>query len=124
MSLNLKISLALIITIIFWASAFVGIRTSLESYSPVHLALFRYLIASFLLFLVAIFKPMKMPEKKDYPAILLIGLVGISIYHIALNYGEVTVTASSASFIINAVPIFSALLAVPAKKSRQLGQRA
>jgi len=111
MKLNLKLSLALFITIILWASAFVGIRISLESYSPTHLALLRYLVASSLLFLIALFKPLKMPDKKDYPAILLIGLIGISIYHVALNYGEVTVSASSASFIINAVPIFSALLA-------------
>ena len=34
------------ITIIFWGSAFAGIRAGLHSYSPAHLALLRFLAAS------------------------------------------------------------------------------
>ncbi len=34
------------------------------------------------------------------------------MYHVALNYGEVTVTAGAASLLINTAPIFTALLAV------------
>jgi len=112
MKSSLKIVIALSLTIIFWASAFVAIRVALTSYPPAHLAVLRYLIASFLLFLVAIFKPIKKPELKDYPGIFLTGFLGITVYHLALNYGELYITASSASFIINAVPILTALLAI------------
>lgn len=45
---------ALGITIFCWASAFVGIRAALAGYSPTHLALLRYLIASLGIFPAAL----------------------------------------------------------------------
>jgi drug/metabolite transporter (DMT)-like permease len=41
----------------------------------------------------------------------LMGFLGVTVYHTALNYGELTVTAGTASFLINTAPIFTALLA-------------
>ena len=106
-----KLGLATGITLLFWASAFVGIRAALDSYSPGHLAVFRYLIASFVLLVIALFLQIKLPQKKHIPMIMLNGLLGIAIYHSALNFGELHVSAGVASFIINAVPIFTAILA-------------
>ena len=106
-----KLGLATGITLLFWASAFVGIRAALDSYSPGHLAVFRYLIASFVLLVIALFHQIKLPQKKHIPVIMLNGLLGIAIYHSALNFGELYVSAGVASFIINAVPIFTAILA-------------
>jgi drug/metabolite transporter (DMT)-like permease len=52
-----------------------------------------------------------LPRRTDLPLIILGSLIGITVYHISLAYGEQTVTAASASFIIGAVPIFTAILA-------------
>ena len=103
---------ALVITILFWASAFAGIRAGLGSFSPGSLALFRLLVASGVVTAYAAVRGIKMPEKRDLPFILFCGFLGISLYHVVLNYGEITVTAGSASFLIGTVPIFSTLLAV------------
>jgi drug/metabolite transporter (DMT)-like permease len=103
--------LALIVTIIFWASSFAGIRFGLLDYSPGHVALLRFLVASTVLGIYAIFTRMPLPRKKDIPSILFLGFIGISVYHVALTYGELTVTAGSASMIIALVPVFTAVLA-------------
>lgn len=109
--LNSRAAGAALVTILFWSSAFAGIRAGLRSYSPAHLALLRFLIASAVLAGLALARGLKLPPRRDLPGIALLGVIGITVYHVALNYGEVTVTAGAASLIIAAVPIFSALLA-------------
>lgn len=100
------------LAIFLWASAFPGIRVGLESYTPEHLALFRLLVGSLALVVIALLTRMHLPEIKDVPAILLLGFLGFTVYHTALNIGEKTVSAGVASLIVSMTPIFSALLAV------------
>ncbi len=112
------IVVAIATTLLLWASAFVGIRTGLEAYSPTHLALLRYATASVVLLLYFYSGKTRLPDKRDLPRILLIGFVGITVYNLALNIGELSVTAGAASFIVNSVPIFTTILAVLILKER------
>ncbi|MBY4605485.1 MULTISPECIES: DMT family transporter [Bacillus] len=93
-----------------WASAFPGIRTGLEGYTPEHLALFRLLIGSIALLLFAFLTKMRGPDIKDIPGIFLLGVLGFALYHILLNIGEKTVSAGVASLLVTTAPIFSAML--------------
>ncbi|MEN8615313.1 DMT family transporter [Dehalogenimonas sp. THU2] len=105
--------IAIGVTLVFWASSFAGIRAGLESYSPGALVLFRFLVASVTLGVYAVLtKGVRRPRLGDLPWIVGGGLIGITVYHTLLAYGELTVTAASASFIIGAVPIFTGLLAI------------
>lgn len=106
-----RVAIALAITILFWASAFVAIRASLASYTPEEMATFRFIIASATLVGIAVWKGIRKPELRDIPGFLAMGFLSVPMYHVLLNYGELTVTAGSASFIINTTPIFTALLA-------------
>jgi drug/metabolite transporter (DMT)-like permease len=99
------------VTLLFWASAFSAIRAGLTAYEPGHLALLRFLVASAVLAVYAILTRMRLPEGRDLPAMLLMGFLGITVYHLALNYGEVTVTAGAASLLIASAPTITALLA-------------
>lgn len=103
---------ALTTMLLLWASAFAGIRMGLRAYSPEHLALLRFIVASAALGGYAIVNRMRMPEWRDIPAIALLGFLGITVYHLALNYGEVTVTAGAASLLIALAPVFMAILAI------------
>jgi len=103
---------ALAATLVLWASAFAAIRKALQHYAPTHLAFSRFLVASVVLAVVATFSKVRLPVLSDVPRVLLVGLCGIAGYNIALNYGEVTVTAGAASFIVNTVPIWTSLLSV------------
>jgi len=104
--------LALGVALAFWASAFAGIRAGLHAYAPAHLALFRYLIASGLLGVYARFAHFRRPEWRDVPGLVLAGSLGITVYNLALNYGEMRVTAGSASLLVSSTPIWAALLAM------------
>ncbi len=107
-----RVAAALAVTTIFWASAFAGIRVGLEAYGPGQVALMRLLVASGVLAGYAAITRVRLPERRDLPAVFLAGFLAFTLYHVALNYGEVTVSAGAASILINTAPLFTALLAV------------
>lgn len=96
---------------LIWASAFPGIRVSLEAFSPQHLVLLRLIIGSLLLLGVALLKGIKLPDAKDIPALIGLGGLGFTSYHLLLSIGEKTVSAGIASLLVSTTPILSALLA-------------
>jgi drug/metabolite transporter (DMT)-like permease len=110
--IDLRALAAIGTTLVLWASAFAGIRAGLAAYTPGHLALLRFLVASAALALYAALARMRLPRRRDLPGIALAGFVGVTVYHVALSYGEVEVPAGTASLLVNCSPIFTALLAM------------
>lgn len=106
------VTAALAAALLLWASAYAGIRAGLRGYSPAELATLRFVTASFALGIYALFVRFRRLERRDLPGLALAGVVGITFYNIALNYGETRVTAGSASLLISSAPIWTALLAV------------
>jgi drug/metabolite transporter (DMT)-like permease len=102
---------ALGVTLLFWSSAFAGIRDALGDYSPGELALLRFLVASSMFGVYAVIRRLRLPAARDLPAFLLMGFLGVTVYHLGLNFGQVTVHAGSASLLIAAGPVFTALIA-------------
>jgi drug/metabolite transporter (DMT)-like permease len=103
---------AALITVLFWGSAFAGIRAGLHSYSPTHLALLRFLSASAALGLFAAVTRMRLPALRDVPLILLLGLLGFAFYNIALNIGELAIPSGPAAVLIQTLPIWTTLAAI------------
>jgi drug/metabolite transporter (DMT)-like permease len=120
--------LAIAGVLVLWASAVAGIRAGLrltpagalgtDGYGPGELALFRFGTASVALAIYALAVRMRLPARSELPRICLASFLGISIYHVALNVGEVTVQAGAASLLIAAGPVFTALLSVVFLKER------
>ncbi len=50
-----------------------------------------------------------MPARRDWHRFALLGFCAVTIYHTALNFGEQTVPAGTASLIIATVPVFTAI---------------
>lgn len=67
-------------------------------------------MASTLLLLYARFQGLRPPRREDLPRLFLLGFLGITVYHTALVYGELTVSAGAASLLIATGPVFTALL--------------
>ncbi|MBD1809670.1 EamA family transporter [Microcoleus sp. FACHB-SPT15] len=110
--LDKRTLVAAAVTLVCWASAFAGIRASLSAYTPGQIALMRFLVASVVLAVYAVITRMPLPKKQDLGAIAIIGFLGITAYHLLLNYGQLTVTAGAASLLVNTTPVFTALLAI------------
>jgi drug/metabolite transporter (DMT)-like permease len=110
--------IAIIVALLLWASAFAGIRAGLVSYGPGEVALLRFGTASVVLLGYALLVGMRLPDRRDLPVIVVAGFLGITVYHVALNFGERTVTSGAAALLISASPIFTAMMS-----SRFLGER-
>ncbi|HEY6251555.1 MAG TPA: DMT family transporter, partial [Candidatus Angelobacter sp.] len=51
------------------------------------------------------------PDRRDWPRVVLCGVLGFAIYALLVNYGEMHVTAGIASFVVYTVPLFTAIFA-------------
>jgi drug/metabolite transporter (DMT)-like permease len=109
------------VTIVLWASAFAGIRVGLHAYSPAHLALLRFGTASVVLLVYARLVRMSPPRWRDLPGLGLIGLIGISLYNLALGYGQMTIPAGTASLLVASAPVWTAILAAVVLRERLHG---
>lgn len=113
-----KVWTAIVVALLLWASAFAGIRAGLRSYGPGQVALLRFGTASIALAIYATATRMRLPSRRDLPLIAAAGLLGITVYHVALNFGELTVTAGAAALLISTSPIFTAILSATLLKER------
>jgi len=104
--------IALSAALFLWASAYAGIRVGLTAYSPAHLALLRFSIASVVLAIYASTTKFRLARLRDVPQLVLTGIFGISLYNLLLNYGEVSVSAGVSSLLISSAPIWIALLSM------------
>lgn len=108
MARSLKLPLAVATAIFSWACAWVSIRAAVAHLSPAHVALGRYLVASLVLVPLWLWRRPKIAPR-DWPAIFVMGLCGFTVYNLAINAGERTITAGAASLIASTIPLFSAL---------------
>lgn len=104
--------LNLFVLAVLWGSAFPGIKLGLEGLSAPNLTLLRFAVASvcFVPYLRAT-RQRLLPERRDVPTFLLSGFLGITVYQLALNYGELYVSAGAASLIIASAPALTAIVA-------------
>lgn len=119
--MNTKAFLLAILTVAIWGSSFAAISASLNGgYPPGHLALFRFLIASLIFLLIALWpgSKFKLPEKQDGWKIIILGWIGISLYHICVTFGQMTISAGTAGMLIGSAPIVTTVMAVIILKER------
>ena len=103
------LAVALVVTVLAWASAFLVIRGVSEHFGGGELALGRLLMGMALLSLLLIGRKWVRPTAREW---LLIGIYGVAWfggYNVTLNIAEHTLDAGTASMIVNIGPIFIAL---------------
>lgn len=103
---------AAIATVVLWASAFPMIRIALIEFEPVPLAALRFAVATPLWGAWLLWARPGVPQAPDLGRLFLCGAIGIALYNVLLNAGQVTVSAGAASFIVNTVPAITAILAI------------
>ena len=104
-------SLALVLTVLLWASAFPAIRVGLAGLGVDGLSVLRLAVASVALAVLAPVLKIRRPATRDLPLIVLCGASGMAAYQLLLNWGEVHVPAGTASLLVVIAPVFSVLLA-------------
>lgn len=102
---------AALVTVVLWASAFVGIRAAGEDLSPGALSLGRLAVGSALLGVFVLLQRGRLPGRRDWPGIVVCGVLWFGLYNLALNAAEQRVDAGTAAMLVNVGPILIALLA-------------
>jgi drug/metabolite transporter (DMT)-like permease len=103
---------AIVVTVVAWASAFPAIRAGLTSFGPLELGAIRFAIAAVP---AAMFLAVTRPALPAWHEAWRFGFGGfgfVALYTALLNFGELTVSAGAASFIINVSPILTAIFAM------------
>lgn len=99
------------VTVVLWASAFVGIRDAGASLSPGPLALARLFIASIVLGVIVLARREPLPARGDLPGLAVCGFLWFALYNVALNAGELRIDAGTASMLVQVGSILVAVLA-------------
>lgn len=102
------------VTILAWASAFIVIRGTGEYFSGGALALARLSVGTLLLgvvVLIGVVRPRRWvaPNRREWLQLLGFGVLWFGAYNVALNIAEQTIDAGTTSMIVNIGPILIAL---------------
>ncbi|MFB9659883.1 DMT family transporter [Glycomyces mayteni] len=108
--MNTRAALAVAVTVICWASAFVSIRDAGQHLDPGPLTLGRAGVAAVVLLAVWALRREGLPGRRAWPGIATAGVLWFGVYMVALNWGEQLVDAGTAALIVNIGPILIALL--------------
>ncbi len=100
---------AILVTVLAWASAFLVIRGVAPHFSGGALALGRLLVGSVLLSLVLAGHRWVRPTGGEWLLLLLFGVAWFGAYNVALNTAEQTLDAGTSAMIVNIGPILIAL---------------
>ncbi|MEY9876894.1 drug/metabolite transporter (DMT)-like permease [Streptacidiphilus sp. MAP12-33] len=104
-------ALAAGVTVVLWASAFVGIRSAGHDLSAGPLALLRLAVGTVLLGAMVLVRREAWPSRRDLPRIVIVGVLWFGAYNVMLNAAEQRVDAGTASMLVNVSPILIAVIA-------------
>lgn len=100
------------VTVVLWASAFIGIRAAGHDFSPGPLALGRMFVGALALTVIAgLAGKIRMPRGRTLAGVIVWGVLWFGLYNLALNTAERTLDAGTASLLVGLAPILIAVFA-------------
>ncbi len=101
--------LAIGIALLTWSSAYAAIAYALPEFTPGEIALARLLIGSCCFAVLLRIRRISLPPRRDWPALAALGVLGLTTYHVCLNYAETRIASGTASILISLVPAATAV---------------
>ena len=115
--------LALLALAVIWGTNFSVIKVALEEIPPLAFNALRFPLASLaLLALLRLRGPLRMPERRDIPRVVVLGVVGNVLYQLLFIYGLDATTAGNASLLLATTPVWTILLSVAFGHERPPGR--
>ena len=96
------------IALLTWSSAYAAIAYALVSFTPGEVALARLAIGSACFAVLLRIKRVPLPARRDWPQLVLLGVVGLTVYHLCLNYAETRIASGTASILLALIPAATA----------------
>lgn len=107
---SLKLYIYIAFTVLCWGYSPIGIHSALHSYTPQHIALLRFLIASVFIFLLIMKKGIQPVKLKDIPALAILGFFSVTLHHLLINTGQQYVSAVASSILSQSIPLFTFII--------------
>ncbi|GGA49141.1 DMT family transporter [Dyella nitratireducens] len=98
------------IALLTWSSAYAAIAYALASFTPGEVALARLAIGSFCFVALLWMRGAALPRRSDWLQLAVLGVFGLTAYHLCLNYAETRIASGTASILISLVPAVTAAL--------------
>jgi drug/metabolite transporter (DMT)-like permease len=99
---------AIAIALLTWSSAYAAIAYALPAFTPGEVAFARLLIGSLCFAVLLRVKRVPLPARRDWPLLALLGVLGLTVYHLCLNYAETRIASGTAAILISLVPAATA----------------
>lgn len=96
---------AALVTVVLWASAFIGIRGAGADFDPGSLALLRMAVGSAVLAIIAVRHGIRLPARRHRLLAAVWGVGWFCVYNLALNAAERTLDAGTAAMVVNLAPL-------------------
>jgi drug/metabolite transporter (DMT)-like permease len=107
--LHPSVIVAIAVTVLAWASAFIVIRGVAPHFSGGALALARLTVGSVILGIVMIGRPWVRMTAREWLQVIVFGLAWFGAYNVVLNLAEHSLDAGTTAMIVNIGPILIAL---------------
>lgn len=98
------------IALITWSSAYAAIAYALASFTPGQVALARLAIGSLCFVVLLWLRRAAWPRRSDWLQLAVLGVFGLTVYHLCLNYAETRIASGTAAILISLVPAVTAAL--------------
>jgi drug/metabolite transporter (DMT)-like permease len=112
--------LKLVLMAVFWSGVFPAVNIVLKSMGLFTSVFLRFSLAAVILFLLLRWRGQRLPRlsPREFVMVLVLGVLGISVYNCLFSYGLTLVEASRAALIVPTNPAFTALFAAILLKER------
>ncbi len=102
---------AMLLLVVIWGVNFAVVKWALIAFEPLGFNTLRFLIASILVLVVLRLEgPLKWPDRKDLPWLVVLGLIGNTLYQLGFILGLDRTRAGNASLLLSLPPVFIAIL--------------
>jgi drug/metabolite transporter (DMT)-like permease len=101
---------AIAIALLTWSSAYAAIAYALPAFTPGEVAFARLLIGSLCFGVLLAVRRVPWPAPRDWPLAAALGVGGLTVYHVCLNYAETRIASGTAAIIIALAPAATATL--------------
>lgn len=96
------------IAMLTWSSAYAAIAYGLGGFTPGEVACARLLLGSICFVVWMWIRRLPLPPAAEWPRLLALGVIGLSVYHLCLNYAETRIASGTAAIIIALAPATTA----------------
>ncbi len=97
-----------VVAMLTWSSAYAAIAYGLDAFTPGEVAFARLSLGAMCFLLWMGLRRLPLPPLEVWPRLLALGMVGLSVYHLCLNYAETRIASGTAAIIIALAPAATA----------------